>query len=170
MGESPCWDNGSAGQASAICWIDSLVGSLWRHHLATDNTVRDSLPAPVGSIALCASGAVVAALPNGFVRYDFKTGVLDMLGPIDLDHPDVRLNDGKCDPWGNFIAGTMHINRQPDDTKPGGLYRLQPSGLVERIGGDFGLTNGPCFGINGRTLYIADNNVRTIWAYDYLPD
>jgi len=170
LGESPFWDAGGSGPAGAVCWIDSLAGTLWRHHPATGSTIRHSLPAPVGSIAPCASGAVVAALRNGFARYDFTTRAFETLGIIDVDHPDVRLNDGKCDPWGNFIVGTMHINRQPGEAPLGGLYRLRPGGRVERMGGAFGLANGPCFSIDGRTLYLADSTVRTIWAYDYSPD
>lgn len=164
LGESPCWD------AHAVCWVDSLAGTLWRHHPASGSTVRHALPAPAGSIAPCASGAVVAALRNTFARYDLATRELQVLGRIDVDHPDVRLNDGKCDPFGNFIAGTMHINRQSGDTTLGGLYRLRPGGEVERIGEAFGLTNGPCFSLDGRTLYVADSSVRTVWVYDYSPD
>lgn len=176
LGESPCWDAG----AGALQWIDSLAGTLWRHDPgtgtgpATGTTQRHQLPAPIGSIAPCASGAVVAALRNSFARYDFNTRSLETLGTIDVDHPDVRLNDGKCDPWGNFIAGTMHINRQPGEAAQGGVYRLRPDGRtggrVERIAEAPGLTNGPCFSLDGRTLYIADSTVRTIWAFDYSPD
>jgi L-arabinonolactonase len=166
LGESPCWD----APAGALCWIDSLAGTLWRMRLATGAIEQHSLPAPVGSIAPCESGAVVAALKNSFARYDFATRELEVLATIDVDHPDVRLNDGKCDPWGNFIAGTMHINRQAGDAILGGLYRLRPDRSVEKIADGFGLTNGPCFSLDGRTLYVADSTVRTIWAYDYAPD
>lgn len=163
LGESPCWDASSG----AVCWIDSLTGTLWRLLAATGEVEQHSLPAPVGSIAPCESGALVVALKNGFARYDVTTRQLETLARIDVDHPDVRLNDGKCDPWGNFIAGTMHINRQPGDAILGGLYRLRPDRSVERIADGFGLTNGPCFSLDGRTLYVADSTVRTIWAYDY---
>lgn len=166
LGESPCWD----ARAGAVCWIDSLAGTLHRLRPATGEAKHHSLPAPIGSIAPCESGAVVAALKDSFARYDFATRKLEILASIDVDHPDVRLNDGKCDPWGNFIAGTMHINRQPDDPILGGLYRLRPDRSVERIADGFGLTNGPCFSPDGRTLYVADSAVRTIWAYDYSPD
>ena len=166
LGESPCWD----ARAQTLCWIDSLAGTLWRLWPATGKIEQHHLPAPIGSIAPCESGAVVAALKNGFGRYDFATRKLEMLAGIDIDHPDVRLNDGKCDPWGNFIAGTMHINRQPGDAILGGLYRLRPDRSVERIADAFGLTNGPCFSLDGRTLYVADSAVRTIWAYDYAPE
>lgn len=166
LGESPCWD----APARALCWIDSLAGTLRRMWPATGAIEQHSLPAPVGSIAPCESGAVVAALKNGFARYDFATRELQLLASIDVDHPDVRLNDGKCDPWGNFVAGTMHINRQPGDAILGGLYRLRPDRSVEKIADGFGLTNGPCFSLDGRMLYVADSTVRTVWAYDYAPD
>jgi sugar lactone lactonase YvrE len=165
LGESPCWD----AHAGAVCWIDSLAGTLHRHWPATGQSEQHSLPAPVGAIALCESGAVVAALKNSFARYDFTTRTLETLARIDVDHPDVRLNDGKCDPWGNFVAGTMHINRQPGDAILGGLYRLRPDRSVECIAGGFGLTNGPCFSLDGKALYVADSGIRTIWAYDYAP-
>ncbi len=166
LGESPCWDV----RSGALCWIDSLAGTLRRLWPATGETEQHDLPAPIGSIAPCESGAVVAALKNSFGRYDFATRKLEILAGIDIDHPDVRLNDGKCDPWGNFIAGTMHINRQPGEAILGGLYRLRPDRSVERIAGAFGLTNGPCFSLDGRTLYVADSTVRTIWAFDYAPE
>jgi sugar lactone lactonase YvrE len=166
LGESPCWD----APAEVLCWIDSLAGMLRRMRPATGAIEQHSLPAPVGSIAPCESGAVVAALKNSFARYDFATRELELLASIDVDHPDVRLNDGKCDPWGNFIAGTMHINRQPGDAILGGLYRLRPDRSVEKIADGIGLTNGPCFSLDGRTLHVADSTVRTIWAYDYAPD
>jgi L-arabinonolactonase len=165
LGESPFWDV----QEGAVCWIDSLAGTLRRLRPATGEAAEHSLPAPVGSIALCESGAVVAALKNSFACYDFATRRLRTLAVIDVDHPDVRLNDGKCDPWGNFIAGTMHINRQSGDPILGGLYRLRPDQSVENIARGFALTNGPCFSVDGRTLYVADSAIRTIWAYDYSP-
>jgi len=165
LGESPCWD----ARAQALCWIDSLAGTLWRLWPATGRREQHGLPAPIGSIAPCASGAVVVALKDGFGRYDFATRQLEILARIELEHPDVRLNDGKCDPWGNFVAGTMHINRQPQDPILGGVYRLRPDDSVERIADGFALTNGPCFSPDGRTLYVADSPLRTVWAYDYAP-
>ncbi len=83
--------------------------------------------------------------------------------------PDVRFNDGKCDPSGNFIAGTMHMNRQAGERVVGGLFRLRPDCSVEQLADDIGFANGPCFSPDGRTLYVADSLERTIWAYDYDP-
>ncbi|HEY2254380.1 MAG TPA: SMP-30/gluconolactonase/LRE family protein [Variovorax sp.] len=163
LGESPWWD----ARTQSVCWIDSLAGTLRRFWPASGKAEQHNLPAPVGSIAPCESGAVVAALQHSFVRYDFASGRLETLAQIDIRHPEVRLNDGKCDPWGNFVAGTLQTHRQPDEPVVGALYRLRPDRSVERIAERFALTNGPCFSPDGGTLYVADSALRTIWAYDY---
>src|SRR3954471_19908611 len=96
LGESPCWD----ADAQAVCWIDSLAGTLWRLDPETGALERHSLPAPVGSIAPCEGDAVVVALKHSLARFDFATGQLQTLARIPVDHEDVRFNDGKCAPWG----------------------------------------------------------------------
>jgi len=165
LGESPFWD----ARAQALCWIDALGGVLHRLRPATGEAEQHALPAPLGSVAPCDSGAAVVALRNTFARYDFATRRLETLASIGIDHPDVRFNDGKCDPAGNFIAGTMHTNREAGARILGGLYRLRPDCSVEQLADDIGFANGPCFSPDGRTLYLADSLERTIWAYDYDP-
>lgn len=165
LGESPCWD----ADAQAVCWIDALAGTLWRLEVETEALQRLSLPAPVGSIAPCQTDALVVALKDSFARYDFASRSLEVLARIPVDHPHVRLNDGKCDAGGNFLAGTMHMHRQPGERVLGGLYRLRPDRGVEQLADDIGFANGPCFSADGRTLYLADSLERVIWAYDYDP-
>lgn len=165
LGESPCWD----ADAQALNWIDAMAGTLWRLPIAGDAPEVHALPAPVGSIAPCSGAAVVVALRNGFARYDFGSRRLEPLTGIPVDHPEVRFNDGKCDPAGNFLAGTLHGGRQAGDPVLGGLYRLRPDARVEHLADDIGFANGPCFSPDGRVLYLADSLERTIWAYDYDP-
>ena len=145
LGESPCWD----ADAQALSWIDALAGTLWRWKPEAGLPEPHPLPAPVGSIAPCRSQAVVVALRHTFARYDFATRTLEHLARIPVDDPKVRFNDGKCDPAGNFLAGTMHVDRQAGEAVKGGLYRLRPDLGVE---------------------HLADSLERTIWVYDYDPD
>jgi sugar lactone lactonase YvrE len=166
LGESPCWHAG----AGALCWIDAIAGTLQRLWVGTGEHERHSLPAPVGAIAPCESGALVVALQHGFARYDFALRRLHRLAEIDIRDPAIRLNDGKCDPWGNFIAGTMQVGHAPGQAAAGAIYRLRPDRSVETIAEGFSLVNGPCFSPDGRTFYVADSLARTIWAYDYAPD
>jgi L-arabinonolactonase len=170
LGESPCWD----AALGAIWRVDCLAGVLRQTTVEPDIGAEEvhELPAPVGSIALCARGGIVVALKDSFARYDPAARQLHTIARIDIDHPDVRLNDGKCDPWGQFIAGTLQVHRVAGEPAIGGLYRLAPDGQLEVLERGNGLTNGPCFSPDGRTLYVADSSigVRTVWAYDYAPD
>ena len=166
LGESPCWD----ADAQALSWIDALAGTLWRLGPGDAAPERHVLPAPLGSMAPCRGAAVVVALRNSFARYDFGTRALTPLARIDVDHPKVRFNDGKCDPSGHFLAGTMHMDRPPEAPLLGGLYRLRTNGHVEQLADDIGFANGPCFSPDGRVLYLADSLERIIWAYDYDAD
>jgi L-arabinonolactonase len=165
LGESPVWD----GRTQRLYWIDSLAGTI--HCLdPVSGELRDfHAPAPVGSMVLRRDGGAMLALRHGFARYDFEQGEVTSIAEIGCDHPMVRLNDGKVDPFGRFIAGTMHGGRAHDEPPLGGLYRLQ-AGAVTLLDTDFGVSNGPCFSPDGAILYFADSARRSIFAYDYRRD
>ncbi|WFU27527.1 SMP-30/gluconolactonase/LRE family protein [Bradyrhizobium sp. CB1717] len=166
LGESPVWDE----RGQCLYWIDSLAGLIHALDPATGATEQFSVPAPIGSLALRGNGGAVLALRNGFAAYDFDKRALTEGPSIGLDHPKVRLNDGKADPQGNFLAGTMHGDRAPDEAPLGGLYRLDAKGTLQLLETDLAVSNGPCFSPDGRTFYIADSARRIIWAYDYRAD
>lgn len=166
LGESPFWD----AQAQALHWVDGLAATLHRYWPDSGRHEARSLPAPLGSAVPCRSGAVLLALRNSLARLDLASGLLQPLATLALDHPQLRLNDGKCDPWGQLLVGSMHSGRRPDEPALGALYRLRRDGVVETLAEGFGVTNGPCFSRDGRTFYLADTPARTLWAWDYTPD
>lgn len=163
LGEGPIWD----AESQRLLWVDSLAGVLHRLDPASGAREDFAVPAPVGSLALCRSGGAVLSLRDGFHRYDFASGEARPLALLGIDHPDVRLNDGKVDRQGRFLAGTMHINRQPEEKVLGGLYRLDADGTATLLLEDIATTNGPCFSPDGRILYVADSSRQVIWACDY---
>jgi L-arabinonolactonase len=166
LGESPVWDD----RTQRLYWIDSLAGTIHRLDPATGELRNFQAPAPVGSMVLRRDGGAMLALRHGFSRYDFERGeVTSSIAEIDGNHPMVRLNDGKVDPQGRFVAGTMHHGRTHDEPALGGLYRLN-GGSLELLDTDIGVTNGPCFSPDGAIFYLADSARRSIWAYDYRHD
>ena len=166
LGESPVW---SAGE-QRLYWVDSLEGLLHRLDPAAGGHVAFAVPAPVGSIALRRRGGVLLALADGFHAFDPERGVVEALAPIGPRHPDLRLNDGKVDREGRFVAGTMHMNLAPGAAPLGGLYRLGAEGVAEHLAGDIVTANGPCFSPDGRRLYLADSPRQVIWQFDYPAD
>lgn len=163
LGESPVWDD----RTQSLYWIDSLAGLIRRLSTAARAVEEFQVPAPIGSMALAHNGDAVCALRHGFARYDFRTRGLTMGPSIGLDHPMLRLNDGKADPFGRFVAGTMHGGRAENERPLGGLYRIDAMGALEQLESDLAVSNGPCFSPDGRTFYLADTARRVIWAYDY---
>ncbi len=163
LGESPVWDE----HAQRLYWIDSLAGLIHRLDPATGAVEAFDVPPPLGSLALRQGGGAILALRHSFGIYDFDSRTLAPGPSIGLDHPELRLNDGKVDSYGRFIAGTMHVGRAEHEPPLGGLYRLDASGALELLETNLAVTNGPCFSPDGRTFYLADSPRRVIWAYDY---
>lgn len=166
LGESPVWDE----RRQRLHWIDALAGLIRTFDPFTGTVEQFSVPAPIGSMALQRDSGAVLALRHGFAHYDFDKRLLTAGPSIGLDHPKVRLNDGKADPYGCFLAGTMHGDRAQDEAPVGGLYHLDATGALELLETDLAVSNGPCFSPDGRTFYLADSARRVIWAYDYRPN
>ncbi|MHA6759079.1 SMP-30/gluconolactonase/LRE family protein [Streptacidiphilus sp. PAMC 29251] len=75
-----------------------------------------------GTIAPYRDGLMLLAVEAGFALLDTATGVLEPVAPVEADRPGRRMNDGKCDPYGRMVAGTMTL----DEPRAGGpLYRLE---------------------------------------------
>lgn len=163
LGEGPIWD----AESQRLFWLDSLAGIIHRLDPATGERQDYAVPAPIGSMSLCRSGGAILSLQDGFHRHDFTTGRTEPVALLGLDHPHVRLNDGKTDRQGRFVAGTMHLHRAEDEPVVGGLFRLNPDGTVNLLVEDIATSNGPCFSPDGRILYFADSTRQTIWAFDY---
>ncbi|MBW5440227.1 SMP-30/gluconolactonase/LRE family protein [Bradyrhizobium canariense] len=166
LGESPVWDD----RTQSLYWIDSLAGLIRRLSPAIGAVEEFQVPPPVGSMALAHNGDAILALRHSFARYDFRTRSLTTGPSIGLDHAMLRLNDGKADPHGRFVAGTMHGGRAEDEKPLGGLYRIDASGAIEHLESDLAVANGPCFSPDDKTFYLADTVRRVIWAYDYHRD
>lgn len=165
LGEGPIWDAGT----QRLFWIDSLGGTIHRLDPVSGDRQDYAVPAPIGSMTLCRSGGAILSLQDGFHRYDFDTGEATPFALLGLGHPNVRLNDGKTDRQGRFLAGTMHLHRAEDEPVVGGLFRLDPDGTAKLLVDDIATSNGPCFSPDGRILYFADSTRQTIWAFDYDP-
>ncbi len=78
--------------------------------------------------------------------------------------PGNRFNDGKCDPAGRFLAGSMD-NAEVEAT--GSLYSLDPDGSLKTLITGTRISNGLTWSPDYRTFYFIDTPTRTVMAYDY---
>ncbi len=160
LGEGPLWDD--AGQR--LYWIDSYGPAIHSCDPSGGDRQSWSLPEPIGSMALRRHGGAVVALRSGFFLLDFESGALRMLENCHPGELRTRLNDGKTDRRGRFLAGSMdHEESEPIGT----LFSLDQNHALSVLDQGFVCSNGPCFSPDGQTLYFADSFRRVIFAYDY---
>lgn len=161
LGEGPLWDV----EQERLYWIDSFDGRIFRA-TADGREIRAwDVPEKIGSMALRKDGnGAVVSLANGFFLLDFKTGDLELIVDPEPDKPNNRINDGKVDKRGRFIAGSMDTMEEGPN---GALYRLDPDFTLHKLDSDIIVSNGPCWSPDGKIFYFADSWSGEIWAYDY---
>lgn len=165
LGEGPIWD----AEERALYWVDGTgarVGNptIWRLDPNTGKTQSWDIKRDIGALALRKSGGAVLALDDGFYLFDFATSALELVHAIDQDEPRSRLNDGKVDRRGRFLAGGM------DDKEELGLcslWRLDPDLSLHKLDDGIICSNGPCWSPDNKTFYFADTFQQIMWAYDY---
>ncbi len=160
LGEGPLWDV----EEQRLYWIDSLGPAVHACDAAGGSRRTWPLPEPVGSLALRRRGGAVVALRSGFHFLDFDTGKVDRVIEPDPGIPRIRMNDGKVDHRGRFVAGYMDTEERDGLC---GLYSLGPDLAVRKLDQGIVCSNGPCWSPDGRVFYFADTSREVIYAYDY---
>ena len=160
LGEGPIWDD----RAGRLWWLNILAKELHQYDPATKQDRVLSLPQMPGTVVGRASGGLMLALENGFAAYDPETERLEMLVDPEADKPGNRFNDGKCDPAGRFVAGTMQYDAAEPD---GALYTLDLDGTVRKLEDHVYCSNGLAWSEDGKTMYYIDSMCCRVDAFDY---
>lgn len=163
LGESPLW----CARRQRLYWVDIRAPALYS--CAADGAGLEShaMPELIGSFAFRANDdAFVVALKSGLYDYDASAGTFDAIARPDASLPQHRFNEGKCDPRGRFWAGTMNdAVREPT----GSLFRLDAQREVTRMLTGITVPNSLAWSPDGRVMYFADTETRTIGAFDFDP-
>jgi sugar lactone lactonase YvrE len=164
LGEGPVWDPARG----LLRWVDLLAGHVHSIEPGTGARTRFDTGDPVGTVGLTRSGRLVLALVDGFALADHDGRGLTRVPGFSIDRTAVRFNDGKPDPWGNFVAGTMSWDESGHPR--GRLYRLSPDGTVTELLGDVGLSNGLDWTDDRRLFYYSDTTIGRVDVFDTDPD
>ncbi|MCU1405474.1 MAG: SMP-30/gluconolactonase/LRE family protein [Glaciihabitans sp.] len=173
LGESLVWD-----PEGDLLWCDITAGLLHRSPLdgsvfgADDGT--SALPAPVASFAPTVDGGFVVSLGDRVILTDIRGVETAELARIEHARPGLRLNEGKADPAGRWVTGSMNLTAE-DPAEPGSaigaLYSIEEdeTGAVTQrvLRGGFGVANGFEWSEDGRTIYFTDTSVKTIYRGQY---
>ena len=160
LGESPVWDP----VGSCLYFVDILRGSVHRFDPVTRSSQTYQVGGMVGAVALTETGDLILAVRDGFARLNPNGGLVTPVANVDADRPDLRMNDGGCDPAGRFWAGTMALDERPG---AGTLYRLDPDGRVHAMVRGVGISNGLDWTDDGRRMYFIDSLARSVDVFDF---
>jgi len=160
LGEGPLWDV----DEQRLYWIDSYGPTVHRCDAAGGDIKHWRVPEPIGSMALRKAGGAVVSLRSGFHFLDLDSGEVTRINETQPGELRPRLNDGKVDRRGRFIAGSMDFEEREGVGK---LFRLDPDLSLHTLDAGIIVSNGPCWSPDDRTFYFADTFRKVIYAYDY---
>jgi len=154
LGEGPIWD----ARTQTLYWLDILNKRIY-----AGGDVLVELDEFIGCIAPRKNGGLVLTKRFSFWTLETDSVRTNLIAPLTDEPSNNRSNDGKCDPRGRFLAGTMDMNEK-DPT--GSLYSLDGK-AVTRILGDVTISNGMAWSPDHKTFYYIDTPTRTVRAFDY---
>jgi sugar lactone lactonase YvrE len=161
LGECPVW----SVEEQALYFVDIKGRALHRFDPATGEHRAMAMPEEIGCCAFVKGGGFIAGFRSGLWLLDREGRPGAKLADNPEDQRTSRFNDGRIDPAGRLLAGTI------DEPKAGGnahLYRYDRRGLVALAGGLL-TSNGVAFSPDGRFLYHSDTPTFTVWRYAYDP-
>ncbi|PYY31767.1 SMP-30/gluconolactonase/LRE family protein [Curtobacterium sp. MCPF17_011] len=163
LAESIVWDP----DQGVARWADIPNGTLMTAD-ADGRVLRTAeLGPPLASFQPRAGGGFVAAQDDTVVLTDDEGHVERQLASVEHANQEMRFNEGKCDPFGRFLVGSM----DPTDGPPAGvLYAFSPDGSVRVLRTGFGTTNGMEWNDDGSEMYVTDTDTETIYRGSYGPD
>jgi sugar lactone lactonase YvrE len=161
LGECPQWST----EEQALYFVDIKGKALHRFRPATGEHSTMAMPEEIGCYGFKKGGGFIAGFRSGLWLLDANGTPLEKLADNPEDQRTSRFNDGRIDPAGRFLAGTI------DEPKDGGkahFYRYDRRGLHVLASGLL-TSNGVAFSPDGHTLYHSDTPTFTVWRYAYDP-
>ena len=165
LGECILWDT----VYNQVLWTDIPGKALCTYEPVSGSISCLNLPEELFSFALIeGSDELLCAFKSGFALLDRHSGERHWLMHTE-NAEKIFLNDGRVDRKGRFWVGSLIDNETnlPCDGLSGELYRVDADGSVSKHLDGLGIANSLCWSPDGRTMYLADTPLRTIYAFDY---
>jgi sugar lactone lactonase YvrE len=154
LGEGPVWD----ANTNTLSWIDILNQRIYANadvFLQSDDTI--------GCLALRKDGGLIFTKRASIWTCGSDSSQQTLLSTLADEPANNRFNDGKCDPRGRFLAGTMDM----DEAGPNGaLYSFAGTSLTTLFD-NVTISNGLAWSPDYKTLYYIDTPSHEVKAFDY---
>ena len=161
--EGPHWD----AQNNLIYCVSIEDNMIYAIDPETGEVGTYLTEGPVGCAVLDQKGMILEAEKSGIFRIDPRTKEKQLMAKAH-DDERMRYNDGKLDPKGRLLVGTMGY----DETYEGksALYAIEKDGTVRTVLDGLTLANGMGWSPDGKTLYFIDTPTKKVGSYAYDPE
>lgn len=160
LGEGPCWDENE----QALYWIDTDLKRVHKYCPYEGNKEEYQLEQKIGAVVKENAETLICAMENGFYRISQRDGSQEFLCDPEADKPDNLFNDGKCDKYGRFWAGTMNHNEVENQ---GTLYTFTSDNKCDLKLKNVTISNGIAWTEDYKTMYYIDSATYRVEAFDY---
>lgn len=160
LGEGPSWDE----KYGRLFWVDIEGYQLHIYNPSTNEDRTIDVGEHVSAVVPYLEDEVIVALISGLYRFNIQTGEKILIHDPEEGRPGNRFNDGKCDPAGRFLAGTMSLN---GESEQGAFYSLSTEGNVSLLIDEVSTSNGLAWSADHSTLYYIDTPTLEIVSFDY---
>lgn len=155
LGEGPFWD----ARTQTLYWLDVLNKRVY-----ADLEVFAQLDEFVGCAAPRRDGGLILALKSSIVELRPGSAKPTVLAAL-AEPVNNRFNDGKCDPAGRFLAGSMDHN----EVESSGAFYSYDGKTVTTLLTGIRISNGLTWSPDHKTFYYIDTPTRQVTAFDYDP-
>ncbi len=157
LGEGPVWDS----RTQTLYWLDIL-----NKRIHAGGGILAEFDDFIGCITPRHSGGLVLTKRFSFWTFDLDSASSTFLASLTDEPPNNRFNDGKCDPRGRFVVGTMDIHEK-DPT--GSLFSFDGKSITKLLS-NVSISNGMTWSPDGKTFYYIDTPTREVRSFDYDSD
>jgi len=160
LGEGPVWSEDDG----LLYWVDSLGRRI---HLFDPRRARQrwvAVPEKIGSLALRRQGGLIVGLQSGVYFFDLASQGIESVMMSPGYGSDQRFNDGKCDPAGRFVIGSM--DERPK-MRTAHLFRINLDLTATVLRSGMILSNGIGWSPDGSLMYYTDSGDQRIYVCDY---
>lgn len=157
-GEGPVWH----GPWGGLKFVDMLAGDVLSLQPSGHVTRWNSGSPVVAAVRPRRDGGMVLGVEQGFALSNVD-GDLELLDPL-WPQGELRMNEGACDPDGNFWCGSMAYERTAGAAS---LWRMTPDNDIDEMLTDLTISNGLCWSADGSKAFYNDTETYAISVFEY---
>ncbi len=159
LAESPLWFE------ERWWWVDIEEGAVYSRDACGGQPWSHAFGQRVTALLPAENGRLIVIFERSLALWDRSSKSLQELAVLGADEsPSNRFNDGKCDPVGRILVGTLNM---AGVRGAAALYSFEFPGHLVRLLSGIHLSNGLAWSADGCTLYHVDSLAREIAAHDY---